>query len=76
MQRLYVLYDGRCGLCRMARQWLDRQEKLVDLEFLASGSFAATRLFPTLADTDRPEELVVVSEDGAPVSALGFLDYV
>jgi predicted DCC family thiol-disulfide oxidoreductase YuxK len=64
MRRLYVLYDGRCGLCRLARQWLDRQEKLVDLEFLAAGSFAATRLFPTLGDRDRPEELIVVSEDG------------
>ena len=33
MRRLYVLYDARCGLCRWARQWLDGQEKLVDLEF-------------------------------------------
>ena len=64
MQRLYVLYDGRCGLCRVARQWLERQEKLVELEFLAAGSFAATRLLPTLAGTDRPEELIVVSEEG------------
>ena len=64
MRRLYVLYDARCGLCRMARQWLDRQEMLVDLEFLASGSFAATRLFPTLATHDRPEELIVVSDEG------------
>jgi predicted DCC family thiol-disulfide oxidoreductase YuxK len=64
MRRLYVLYDGRCGLCRMARQWLERQEKLVDLEFLAAGSFAATRLFPTLCDSERPEELIVVSEEG------------
>jgi predicted DCC family thiol-disulfide oxidoreductase YuxK len=64
MQRLYVIYDGRCGLCRLARQWLDRQEQLVELEFLAAGSFAATRLFPTLSDTDRPEELIVVSDEG------------
>jgi predicted DCC family thiol-disulfide oxidoreductase YuxK len=64
MQRLYVLYDGRCGLCRVARQWLERQETLVELEFLAAGSFEAARLFPTLADTDRPEELIVVSEEG------------
>jgi predicted DCC family thiol-disulfide oxidoreductase YuxK len=64
MRRLYVLYDGRCGLCRLARQWLDQQEKLVDLEFLAAGSFQATRLFPTLSDAERPEELIVVSEEG------------
>ncbi len=64
MRRLYVLYDGRCGLCRLARQWLDRQEQLVELEFLPADSFSATRLFPTLADTDRAEELIVVSEEG------------
>jgi predicted DCC family thiol-disulfide oxidoreductase YuxK len=64
MQRLYVLYDGRCGLCRVAHQWLERQETLVELEFLAAGSFEAARLFPTLADNDRPEELIVVSEEG------------
>ena len=64
MQRLYVLYDGRCGLCRAARQWLERQEALVELEFLAAGSFEAVRLFPAFADADRPEELIVVSDEG------------
>src|SRR3954447_21437963 len=64
MQRPYVIYDGRCGLCRLARQWLDRQEKLVELEFLAAGSYAATLRFPRFADTDRPEDLIVVSDEG------------
>ena len=64
MQRLYVIYDGRCGLCRAARQWLERREALIELEFLAAGSFAAVGLFPSLADTDRPEELIVVSDEG------------
>ncbi len=66
MRRLYVLYDARCGLCRRARSWLDYQEKLVDLEFVAAGSMMATRLFPTLsaAAAGRPEELVVVSDSG------------
>jgi predicted DCC family thiol-disulfide oxidoreductase YuxK len=64
MQRLYVLYDPRCGLCRWARQWLDRHEKLVDLEFLAAGSEIATRMFPALDGSDRTEELIVVSDEG------------
>jgi predicted DCC family thiol-disulfide oxidoreductase YuxK len=64
MRRLYVIYDGRCGLCRLARTWLDRQETLVDLVFIAAASEAAERLFPTLADSDRPEELIVVSDEG------------
>ena len=64
MHHLYVLYDGRCGLCRMARHWLEQQEQIVDLEFLMAGSLAATRLFPTLAGIEPPEELVVVSDEG------------
>jgi predicted DCC family thiol-disulfide oxidoreductase YuxK len=64
VQRLYVLYDARCGLCRWARQWLDRHEKLVDLEFLPAGSEVAARMFPAIADSGRPEELVVVSDEG------------
>ncbi|WP_435007044.1 thiol-disulfide oxidoreductase DCC family protein [Tundrisphaera lichenicola] len=64
MRRLYVLYDARCGLCRWARQWLDRQEKLVDLEFIPAGSEIADRMFPTLATSDCPEELLVVSDEG------------
>src|SRR4051812_3330512 len=64
MQRLYIVYDARCGLCRWARQWLNYQESLVDLEFLAAGSEVAARMFPTLAGSDRPEELIVVSDEG------------
>ena len=64
MQRLYVLYDARCGLCRWARQWLDGCEKLVELEFLAAESETARRLFPTLTTSKIPEELVVVSDQG------------
>lgn len=64
MHRLYVIYDARCGLCRWARQWLDHHEKLVDLEFLAAGSEVASRMFPGLVGSGRPEELIVVSDEG------------
>ena len=63
MQRLTVLYDARCGLCSLARRWLEGQRQIVPLELLAADSEEARRRFPTLAAA-KPEELVVVSDEG------------
>jgi predicted DCC family thiol-disulfide oxidoreductase YuxK len=63
VRALTVLYDARCGLCSSARRWLLNQRQLVPLEFVAAGSDEARRRFPTLAEAE-PSELVVVSDDG------------
>lgn len=65
MKRLYVLYDAYCGVCSQARRWAENQAAIVPLEFIRSDSDEARRLFPTLASTRRPEELIVVTDDGA-----------
>src|SRR5215468_5674662 len=66
MERLYVLYDARCGLCTWAKGWLLRQSLLIDLRFIPAGSALAGRLFPGLdGPGEPPEELVVVSDQGA-----------
>jgi predicted DCC family thiol-disulfide oxidoreductase YuxK len=66
MDRLYILYDARCGLCSWAKRWLMRQSMLIDLRFIPAGSATARRLFPGLDKaSEPPEELVVVSDQGA-----------
>jgi predicted DCC family thiol-disulfide oxidoreductase YuxK len=66
MDRLYVLYDARCGLCSWAKRWLMRQTMLIDLRFIPASSAAAVRLFPGLDRAgEPPEELVVISDQGA-----------
>jgi len=66
MDRLYVLYDANCGLCSWAKRWLMRQTMLIDLRFIPAGSVAAERMFPGLDRAgEPPEELVVVSDQGA-----------
>jgi predicted DCC family thiol-disulfide oxidoreductase YuxK len=66
MECLYVLYDAHCGLCSWARRWLMRQPKLIDMKFIPAGSALAGRLFPGLYEPgEHPEELVVVSDQGA-----------
>ena len=63
MLSLTVLYDARCGLCSNARRWLEGQPQIVPLELLAADSPEARRRYPTLAEAE-PEELVVVSDEG------------
>ena len=64
MQRLYLLYDGDCALCRRLRNWLDEQPHWLELQMLPANSEAAKQLFPSLAAAGRPEELVVVTDEG------------
>jgi predicted DCC family thiol-disulfide oxidoreductase YuxK len=63
VRSLTVLYDARCGLCSNARRWLEGQPQIVPLELLAADSEEARRRYPTLAEAE-PEELVVVSDEG------------
>jgi predicted DCC family thiol-disulfide oxidoreductase YuxK len=64
MQRLYLLYDGDCALCRRIRNWLYEQPHWLELQMLPANSEAAKQLFPSLATAGRPEELVVVTDEG------------
>jgi len=65
MDRLYILYDARCGLCSWAKRWLMKQPALIELRFIPAGSPLAQRLFPGLSQSSEPpEELVVISDQG------------
>jgi predicted DCC family thiol-disulfide oxidoreductase YuxK len=66
MEKLYVLYDARCGLCSWAKRWLIQQPALIHLSLIPAGSALADQLFPGLCHPgDPPAELVVVSDEGA-----------
>jgi predicted DCC family thiol-disulfide oxidoreductase YuxK len=65
MQRLFVLYDDDCGLCRQLAGWLWQQPKLIPLFPIAAQSPSAARLFPGMASASAPQELAVISDDGA-----------
>lgn len=64
MRRLFVLFDDRCGLCSWARRWLAQQPAFLELEFIPARSPLAERLFPQLARSEQPDELIVVSDEG------------
>jgi predicted DCC family thiol-disulfide oxidoreductase YuxK len=61
---LTVLYDGRCAVCHRAKEFLEKEEKYVELRYVPAGSERARLLFPGLpAGADR-EELTVISDTG------------
>jgi predicted DCC family thiol-disulfide oxidoreductase YuxK len=64
IDKLYVLYDSRCGLCSRVRQWMLEQPAHVALDFVAAGSDRARRLFSELAHDEAPAELTVITSDG------------
>jgi predicted DCC family thiol-disulfide oxidoreductase YuxK len=64
MRGLTVLYDHGCELCRRCRAFLEKQETFLVLEFVAGGSAESRQRFPTLRQSDPPEELIVIDDEG------------
>ncbi len=64
MKKLYILYDANCGICTWARQWMIRQPIFLALEFLPAGTPAVTNRFPSLHQSGKVEELIVVDDEG------------
>ena len=62
--RLTVLYDPACLLCRHVKGWLEKQRKLVPIDFVPAGSRQAKDRFPSL-DHDRTlREITVIGDSG------------
>ena len=61
-QRLTVVTDENCELCRRCRAWLSQQPLLVGVEFLAVGSDEAVRRYGSLGN--RRDVLIVADEHG------------
>ena len=65
MQRLYIFYDGECGLCRRCREWLANQPAYLELIFHPFQSDEARRVCPGLPRFQPDEQLIVLSDEGA-----------
>ena len=65
MQKLYVLYDPKCELCCRLKNWLLVQRSWIGLAVVEAGSEKARRLFPELQQIAAPNDLAVISDDGA-----------
>jgi predicted DCC family thiol-disulfide oxidoreductase YuxK len=64
MQKLYVLYDPRCELCRRLKDWMLAQRSWLELSVIAAGSEIARRMFPGLERVASAHDLAVISDEG------------
>lgn len=64
MNRLTVLTDAQCGLCRNCRAWLERQVQWIPLEFLDHASPEVDRRYPGLRALRPEEQMIVVADTG------------
>ena len=65
MKKIYVFYDGECGLCRRVREWLASQPAYIELVFLPFQSEIARHLCPELARFHPSEQLIALADNGA-----------
>lgn len=64
MEKLYVLYDPRCELCRRLKDWLLVQRSWLGLSMVPAGSEKAKKMFPELDQIATCNDLAVVSDEG------------
>lgn len=65
VDRLVVLHDPGCPLCRRFASWLAGQPFLVPLDLVPAGSETARRMFPTLDHAATLRDITVVGSDGS-----------
>lgn len=65
MEKLYVLYDPKCEICRRLKDWILVQRSWIGIAVIAAGSEKAKRLFPELEQIAGKDDLAVISDDGA-----------
>jgi predicted DCC family thiol-disulfide oxidoreductase YuxK len=70
MQKLYVLYDPKCEICRRLKDWILVQRSWIGIAVLEAGSEKARRLFPELEQIASKDDLAVVLDQGSDEGAV------
>ena len=64
MKAISVFFDGRCGLCRSVRGWLEREPQFVALHFVSYDARLAREIFPRIADWQPDREILALTDEG------------
>src|SRR5580698_7873027 len=65
MEKLYVLYDPKCELCSRLKDWLLVQRSWIGLKLIPADTPTARTMFPELERIASPNDLAVISDEGA-----------
>ncbi len=59
IQKIEVFYDGRCGMCCSFHEWINRQPRAYQIDFIPYQSPAAENRFPGIGTLDPAREMIV-----------------
>lgn len=59
IKKIEVFYDGRCGMCCSFHEWINRQPRAFQIDFIPYQSPNAERIFPGIGTLDPAREMIV-----------------
>jgi predicted DCC family thiol-disulfide oxidoreductase YuxK len=59
IQKIEVFYDGRCGMCCSFHEWINRQPRAYQIDFIPYQSPNAETIFPGISTLDPAREMIV-----------------
>lgn len=63
----YLLYDGECGLCRAAADWIRERDRRGDIRLIPYQDPERVQLFPQLDPEKMEKEIHLIFADGRMV---------
>ena len=64
-ERIEVFYDGHCGMCCSFHEWINKQKRAFQIDFIPYQAADAERRFPGLGTLDPAREMIVRTGEGA-----------
>ena len=58
-KKIEVFYDGRCGMCCTFHEWISRQSRAFEVDFIPYQAREAELVFPGLNTLDPAREMIV-----------------
>ena len=64
-RKIEVYYDGRCGMCCTFHEWINRQPRAFEIDFVPYQAAKAEEIFPGIHTLDPAREMIVrIVDDG------------
>lgn len=64
VKKIEVFYDGRCGMCCSFHEWIHRQERAFEIDFVPYQAERAEEVFPGIHTLDPAREMIVRADSG------------
>ena len=63
IKKIEVYYDGRCGMCCSFHEWINRQPRAHEIEFIPYQAAYAEQIFPGIGTLDPAREMIVRTDE-------------